>query len=119
MPAGFKCEEHDNPADFFLDTISSSEALDCCESSSLYGMIKRYLSYANHPYNITDQQSKLAGEKKLTGYYKSSAEYRKLQQRITPILDCATVTEKQSAPTYATSFVWQVSLSLSPHCIIQ
>ena len=65
--------------------------------------------------HITDKPFKLAEEKKLSVYYKKSAGYRKLLDRVTPMVDCATVIEKQNAraPIYTTSFVWKVSLSLS------
>jgi ATP-binding cassette subfamily G (WHITE) protein 2 len=116
---GYSCEEHENPADFFLDTIIRYE-------KQLRQRSEETVIFAARPGREEAADGALvvseAGDKMLdlVESYRKSEEYRGLRKRIDPVLQNV-VDENRREPVarrvvrkaftqemYATSFFWQL-----------
>ena len=97
LPPGFRCEEHDNPADFLLDVLNHCEGLRAPSRDLL--ALENSASQAN-----TD----------LPLAYAQSEEYRATQTKCHTLMDNAEGKEKERVTVftggakYTTSFLWQV-----------
>ena len=115
---GFTCEEHENPADFFLDTIVHCEK-QCrlsTEETVLYTSLDKEES-GDATVIETDTNSEKFN---LVESYQKSEEYQELRKTIDPVLKNLHEEKKnEKMPTrivkevikrdlYATSFFWQV-----------
>ncbi|XP_065906231.1 broad substrate specificity ATP-binding cassette transporter ABCG2-like isoform X2 [Dysidea avara] len=78
---GYVCEQHNNPADFFLDVISMNES-----------------SVTSDP----DKNTPLAT------YYKESGEIKELHSHLEPMLTKAFNEPRGISPQYNTHFPWQL-----------
>ena len=98
---GFRCEEHDNPADFLLDVLNHCEGLRVPSRNLL--ALENSASQAN-----TD----------LPLAYTQSAEYRATQTKCQTLMDNAEIKEKEkrnifmSRAKYTTGFLWQVHVHM-------
>jgi ATP-binding cassette subfamily G (WHITE) protein 2 len=118
---GLHCEEHENPADFFLDTIIHYEKQ--LHKSSQETTVAFTNTTVSEKEAIDESAvSSESGEKmvRLVESYRKSEEYGELRERIDPVLQNV-VEEKRKEPLgrqvarmmftrelYATSFLWQL-----------
>ena len=118
---GLHCEEHENPADFFLDTIIHHEKQ--LRQSSRETAVAFTKTTVSEKEDIDKSAvCSESGEKmvRLVESYRKSEEYGELRERIDPVLQNV-VEEKRKEPLgrqvarkmftrelYATSFLWQV-----------
>ena len=104
--SGDPVEEHDNPADHFLDVIIASEKTqDKKEEDSEKEVEKAEM----HVRKSID----------LVGHYATSREYKIVRSTIDPVLEELEAREKEAGMlgmrlrkarvSYATSFIWQVA----------
>ena len=118
---GLSCEEHENPADFLLDTIISCERELHLSSNAMTFTKAATIEEETSGGVIVSPET---GEKILEESYRQSEEYRELRERIDPVLQNV-VEEKRKEPMgrqvvrkmftrdlYATSFLWQVIVTL-------
>ncbi|CAI8000347.1 Broad substrate specificity ATP-binding cassette transporter ABCG2 [Geodia barretti] len=118
---GLHCEEHENPADFFLDTIIHHEKQ--LRQSSRETAVAFTKTTVSEKEDIDKSAvCSESGEKmvRLVESYRKSEEYGELRERIDPVLQNV-VEEKRKEPLgrqvarkmftrelYATSFLWQL-----------
>ena len=117
--SGLSCEEHENPADFFLDTIVHYEK-QLRQSSEETIIFSSQTSAGD-----AEEGGVISGEKtllKLAESYRESEEYRELRERIDPVLKNAVEEDRRESmgkqvvrkmfarELYATSFLWQVHM---------
>ena len=97
LPPGFRCEEHDNPADFLLDVLNHCEGLRA-PSRDLLAL----------------ENSASQADTNLALAYAQSAEYRTTQTKCQTLMDNVEGKEKgrvnvfTGSTKYTTSFLWQV-----------
>ena len=97
LPPGFRCEEHDNPADFLLDVLNHCEGLRVASRDLI--ALENSASQAN-----TD----------LPLAYAHSEKYHATQTKCQTLMDNMEATEKErvmvfkARAKYATGFLWQV-----------
>ena len=115
---GFTCEEHENPADFFLDTIihCGNQCRLSTEETVLYTTLDQQES-ADAKIIENNTNSKKFN---LVESYQKSEEYQELRKTIDPVLknlheekknekmSTRIVKEVLKRDLYATSFFWQV-----------
>ena len=123
--SGLTCEEHENPADFFLDTIIQFEKRLRESSQETVLFSKAAVGDDEEGAESADGVvlSPEGGDEmvKLVERYRESEEYQELRKRIDPVLQNV-VEEKRKEPLgrqvarklltrelYATSFLWQVA----------
>ena len=119
--SGLRCEEHENPADFFLDTIIHHEK-QLRQSSQETVLFSKAIIAGEEETEDGVIVCSESGEKmvRLVESYRKSEEYGELRERIDPVLQNV-VEEKRKEPLgrqvarkmftrelYATSFLWQV-----------
>ena len=101
----YPVEEHDNPADHFLDVINTCElAMD--ERKKQETMPQAYnpaiVTHAGSPEKVVD----------LAEFYRKSEEHQKVKSLLTPLVDNLQGKEgflsSRRKVTYATSYIWQV-----------
>ena len=111
MSVGFPCEEHENPADFLLDTLNTCEreasSLDLVQANP---QVEDERGVAPQPSSPVD----------LAGSYLHSEQYKSLKQTLDPILKSAREEDRLKGVAgqvgrklgrqsqYVTSFFWQV-----------
>ena len=104
LPPGFRCEEHDNPADFLLDVLNHCEGLRV-PSKGLLAL----------------ENSASQADTDLPLAYAQSAECRATQTKCQTLMDKVEATEKEretvfkARAKYATSFLWQVCAYVCMH----
>ena len=103
--AGHPVEEHDNPADHFLDVINTCE-------QAMDERRKEETVQASNPAITTHtglQEKKVID---LAEFYRQSEEHQKIKSLLAPVLGNLQGKEGFRSPsrkvTYATSFIWQV-----------
>ena len=118
--AGFQCEEHDNPADFFLDVITSCERPPSAKGDSGFqGFLSKSVICCGpldlFLFTLTDGHFEGKRKMDLIEYYRNSEQSRNIQEKLQPIIDSVSVSSrrKQKTPSYATSFLWQVCFLMS------
>ena len=103
--SGYPVEEHDNPADHFLDVINTCE-------QAMDEKRKKEMVQASNPAIVT--HTGLQGEKviDLAEFYRKSEEHWRIKSQLDPLVDNLPNKEGFLSPrkkvTYATSFLWQV-----------
>ena len=126
---GFTCEEHENPADFFLDTIIRYEKESHQQSQvTVLFSAPATAEELEEPQDVsihllTDASS--SKKVKLAETYCKSVEYQDLRKRIDPMLQNVREEKKKETTaqriqrtlcgqqSYATSVFWQVCLPQS------
>ena len=120
VSAGFTCEEHENPADFFLDTI-----IHCEKERRLSSTQEETVVFSKPGQEESADISVVENCDKcgLVEKYRVSAEFQKLRKSIDPLLQSVHEESKNERTAekvmkhvlkrelYATSFLWQVSLA--------
>ncbi|XP_065906235.1 broad substrate specificity ATP-binding cassette transporter ABCG2-like [Dysidea avara] len=86
---GYECEQHNNPADFFLDVVISCEAQEM--KSVMYSL------------------SESAGQNKLSVAYTQSSQCHKVTKELAAILEKAP-REAKKVSQFASSFPWQLGV---------
>ena len=117
---GFTCEEHENPADFFLDTIIHCEKQKCLSTKETVFYSTLDLEESGDAAIIeTDTNSE---KYYLVEIYRKSEEYQELRKTIDPVLNILheekrnekmskrVVKQVLKRELYATSFLWQVQM---------
>ena len=110
---GFVCEEHENPADFFLDVINRCERVNPCKEAVLFAPGEEESGELVSAYGTNNAMQ-------LADSYHKSPEYQKLRATIDPVLQNMQDEEQKEGITgrvakrllgqesYATNFFWQV-----------
>ena len=106
LHTGYPVEEHDNPADHFLDVINTCE-------QAMDERRKQEAIQASNPAMIATHNG--LQEKKvidLGEFYRMSEEHRKIKRLLDPLVGNLPSKEgflsSRRKATYATSFIWQV-----------
>jgi ATP-binding cassette subfamily G (WHITE) protein 2 len=114
---GFTCEEHENPADFFLDVIFKYEA-QCHQQTQATNMLY-HVSDEEYSGDCVVPAKKNSQSMKLLDSYHKSIQYQDLRKRIDPVLGNMHEERKHEGRAsriadkvfgkqmYATTFLWQ------------
>ena len=112
------CEEHENPADFFLDVIFKYEAKSHQQTQAT-NMLYHVSDEERSGDSIVHEQNKSKSINLLESYHRS-LQYQDLRKRIDPVLENMRDERRQESRAsrlvdkilgrqmYATAFVWQV-----------
>jgi len=107
---GYKCEQHDNPADFFLDIVFQSES-ENQEGDETMMVVRMCVWWS---YLVIMLGVKNDGEKAITGNklalaYKESSQFNEISSELSLIRFQEVTGHKQYAK-FSTSFFWQVNM---------
>ena len=107
---GFSCEQHENPADFFLDVLTQCEYAE--------------QGTAAEEDDDEDSSAPLVQPLNLRNCYEQSELHRQATEKLNPLLDSLHERDRQNgrkqhgrAAMYATTFIWQVSTHFAHTCV--